>query len=79
MEIKTKFNIGDTVYTYLHSSILVTQIKNIKIYCYRSGNYHIDYVIFDNYYSDGETTIPEDEIFATEKECRNSIPIKKNE
>ena len=79
MEIKTKFNIGHTVYTYLHSSILVTQIKDIKIYCYTGGEYCVDYIIFDNYCSDGKTTIPEDEIFATEKECRNSIPIKKNE
>lgn len=79
MEIRTKFNIDDTVYAYLHSSILVTQIKNIEIYCYRSGNCQIYYVIFDNYYSDGEITIPEDRIFATEKECRNSISIKKNE
>ena len=79
MEIRTKFNIDDTVYIYLHSSILVTQIKNIEIYCYHSGNYQIYYVIFDNYYSDGEITVPEDKIFATEKECRNSIPIKKNE
>lgn len=78
MEIKTKFNIEDTVYIFLHSFIFVTQIKNIKIYCYRDGNYHIDYDIFDNYCSDGETTIPEDEIFATEDECRKSIPIKRN-
>lgn len=79
MEIKTKFNIGDTVYIYLHNSILVTQIKDIKVYCYRSGNYQIDYKIFDNYCSDGQTTVPEDEIFSTEDECRKSIPIKKNE
>lgn len=79
MEIKTKFNIGDAVYTYLHSSIFVTQIKNIKIYCYRDGNYQIEYVVFDNSYSDGETTCPEDKIFATEEECRKSISIKKNE
>lgn len=78
MEIKTKFNIGDTVYIHLHDHIFITQIKNMKIYCYRDGNYQIEYVVFDNSYSDGETTYPEDKIFATEDECRKSIPIKKN-
>ena len=78
MEIRTKFNKGDTVYIFRHESIFVTEIKDIKIYCYRDGDYCVDYIIFDN--SDKyDVTIPEKEIFATAKECRNSIPIKKNE
>lgn len=77
MEIKTKFNIGDTVYIFRHESIFVTEIKDIKIYCYTGGEYCVDYIIFDNSYQ-YNVTISEDKIFATEEECRKSIPIKKN-
>ena len=74
MEIKTKFNIGDTVYIFRHESIFVTEIKDIKILCYYNGEYHVDYTLFDKSYELG-VTICEDKIFATEEECRKSIPI----
>lgn len=77
MDIHTKFNINDTVYIFRHKSIFVTQIKNIKIRCYKDS-YHVDYSIFDKEYLPDEVIISEDEIFATEDECRKSIPIKKN-
>lgn len=78
MVIKTKFNRGDTVYIFRHDSIFVTEIKDIKILCYFEGEYHVDYVIFDESYQ-SDVTICEDKVFATEDECRKSIPIKKNE
>lgn len=77
MDIHTNFNKGDTVYIFKHESIFVTEIKDIKIYCYTDGEYRVDYIIFDNSYQ-YDVTISEDKIFATEEECRKSIPIKKN-
>lgn len=76
MEIKTKFNVEDTVYVFRRNSIFVTQIKDIRIYCYKDS-YRVNYSIFDKDYTD--VTVSEDEIFTTEEECRKSIPIKKNE
>ena len=78
MEIHTNFNRGDIVYIFRNESIFVTEIKDIKIYCYKNGEYHVCYIIFDNS-SQYDVTISEDKIFATEEECRKSIPIKKNE
>lgn len=77
MVINTKFNKGDKVYVFWHESIIETEVKDIKILCYFEGEYHVDYVISDHYKSD--ITICEDKVFATEEECRKSIPIKKNE
>lgn len=74
MEIKTKFNIGDTVYIFQYESIFVTEIKDIKILCYCNGEYHVDYTLFDKSYEFG-VTLGEDKIFASEDECRKSIPV----
>ena len=76
MEIKTKFNVGDTVYVFRRNSIFVTQIKDIKIYCYKDS-YNVDYIIFDKDYTGG-VTVSEDELFDNEEDCRRSIPIMKN-
>lgn len=56
--------------------VFVTQIKNIKIYCYKDS-YCVNYVILDDDYI-SEVSIPKVDVFATEDECRKSIPIKKN-
>lgn len=76
MEIKTKFNVGDTVYVFRRDSIFVTQIKDIKIYCYKDS-YSVDYSIFDKDYTSG-VTVSEDVLFDNEEGCRRSIPVKKN-
>ena len=76
MEIKTKFNVEDTVYVFRRNSIFVTKVKNIKIYCYKDS-YCVNYVILDDDYT-SEVSVPEVDVFATEDECRKSIPIKKN-
>ena len=76
MEIKTKFNVDDTVYVFRRNSIFVTQIKDIKIYCYKDS-YNVDYIIFDKDYTGG-VTVSEDELFDNEEDCRRSIPIMKN-
>lgn len=76
MEIKTRFNVGDTVYVFRRNSIFVTQIKDIKIYCYKD-RYRVDYSILDNDYTSG-VTVSEDELFDNEVDCRRSIPIMKN-
>lgn len=76
MEIKTRFNVGDTVYVFRRNSIFVTQIKDIKIYCYKD-RYRVDYSILDNDYTSG-VTVSEDELFDNEEDCRRSIPIMKN-
>ena len=76
MEIKTKFNVEDTVYVFRRNSIFVTQIKDIKIYCYKDS-YNVDYIIFDKDYTGG-VTVSEDELFDNEEDCRRSIPIMKN-
>lgn len=72
MDIKTKFNIGDTVYHMFHDKIRESQIDAIRIRATTKGNPIITYEmnIVNDY---GYETIGELNIFATKEELIKSL------
>lgn len=61
MEIKTKYNVGDTLYTIEHFKIIKFEVARIYAFAYESG-------VNIQYSSKGYIDYKEDECFRTEDE-----------
>lgn len=68
MTIETKYNIGDKVFLLYNNEIKEEYITEIGIYCSKTTNQYISYVL-----SKFETEIPECKLFSSKEELINSL------
>lgn len=76
MEIKTKFNIGQTGFILDHGIIKEVRVNEIKISVYEDGQFKTTEISIDYILDAEDNSIIEDFIFKTKEELFESIPVK---
>ena len=74
MEIKTKYNIGDTLWVIYDNKAQTITVSNISIVVYPDNKISINYIDTvgsDTY--DYKGTFPEDECFPSKEELKESL------